>query len=149
VHVDRFDVVAFEPGPYPTADVEVECGSGTYVRTLAADLGGALGGCAHLAALRRTRVGSFTLAEARPLADIQADPDRAVLPLTTAMRDLERIDVDDEQARAVSHGVAFAAGALEVRGDGPYALVGPDGALLAVYETKGAAFRPAVVVVGS
>jgi tRNA pseudouridine55 synthase len=149
VHVDRFDVVAFEPGPYPSADVEVECGSGTYVRTLAADLGGALGGCAHLAALRRTRVGSFTLAEARPLADIQADPDRAVLPLTTAMRDLERIDVDDEQARAVSHGVAFAAGALEVRGDGPYALVGPDGALLAVYETKGAAFRPAVVVVGS
>ena len=45
----------------------VECGSGTYVRTLAADLGAALGGCAHLAELRRLRVGSFTLDEARPL----------------------------------------------------------------------------------
>ena len=100
------------------------------------------------AALRRTRVGSFTLAEARPLADIEADPPAAVLPLATAMRDLERVDVDDEQARAVSHGVSFAASALEVHGAGPYALVGPDGALLAVYDTRGAALRPAVVVVG-
>ena len=69
-----------------------------------------------------------------------------MLPLTDAMRDLERVDVDDEQARAVSHGVSFAAGALAVHGDGPYALVGPDGALLAVYDARGAALRPAVVV---
>ncbi len=111
VHVDRFDVVGFEPGPYPEADVEVECGSGTYVRSLAADLGVALGGFAHLGALRRTRVGSFTLAESRPLVDIEADPPAAVLPLTEAMRDLERVDVDAEQARAISHGVSFAASA--------------------------------------
>ena len=65
-----FDLVAFEPGPYPEADVEVECGSGTYIRSLAADLGVALGGCAHLKSLRRTRVGSFTLAESHPLAEI-------------------------------------------------------------------------------
>jgi tRNA pseudouridine55 synthase len=146
VHVDRFDVVAFEPGPYPIADVEVECGSGTYVRSLAADLGAALGGCAHLDRLRRTRVGSFTLAEAHPLDEIEADPRALVLPLADAMRDLERVHVDAEQARAVAHGVSFAAGALVVRGDGPFALVGPDGALLAVYETRGAALRPAVVV---
>ncbi len=146
VRVDRLDLVAFEAGPYPTADVEVECGSGTYVRTLAADLGGALGGCAHLSALRRTRVGSFTLDEARPLGDIEADPASAVLSLSTAMRDLERVDVDDEEAQAISHGVSFASGTLDVRGPGPYALVGPDGALLAVYDTRGAALRPAVVV---
>jgi tRNA pseudouridine55 synthase len=149
VHVDRFDVVAFEPGPYPAAGVEVECGSGTYVRSLAADLGTALGGCAHLAALRRTRVGSFTLADARTLDSIETDPAAAVLPLLTAMRDLERVDVDDEQARAVSHGMSFASGAVTVRGDGPYAVVGPGGELLAVYATRGAALRPAVVVVGA
>jgi tRNA pseudouridine55 synthase len=146
VHVDRFDVVGFEPGPYPEADVEVECGSGTYVRSLAADLGVALGGFAHLGALRRTRVGSFTLAESRPLVDIEADPLAAVLPLTEAMRDLERVDVDAEQARAISHGVSFAPSALTVQGEGPYALVGPDGDLLAVYDTRGAALRPAVVL---
>jgi tRNA pseudouridine55 synthase len=149
VHVDRFDLVGFEPGPYPEADVEVECGSGTYIRSLAADLGAALGGCAHLKSLRRTRVGSFTLAESHPLAEIEDDPDATVLPLTTAMRDLERVDVDAEQARAVSHGVSFASGALTVHGDGPYALVDPDGALLAVYDARGAAIRPAVVLVGA
>ena len=74
VHVDRFEVEDFEPGPYPEATVLVECGSGTYVRSLAADLGVALGGCAHLAPLRRLAIGSFTLAEAHPLDDIVARP---------------------------------------------------------------------------
>jgi tRNA pseudouridine55 synthase len=146
VHVDRFELVGFADGPYPHADVVVECGSGTYVRTLAADLGSALGGCAHLASLRRTRVGSFTLDEAHPLEAIEAASDDVVLPLADAMRDLERVDVDDEQARAVAHGMSFAAGALETAGDGPFAVVGRDGALLAVYETRRAALRPAVVV---
>src|SRR6185295_14754915 len=114
VHVDRFEVVGFEAGPYPEADVEVECGSGTYVRSLAADLGAALGGCAHLKSLRRTRVGTFALSESHPLDEIEADPPAMVLSLATAMRDLERVDVDEEQARAVSHGVSFAAGALAV-----------------------------------
>lgn len=146
VHVDRFEIESFEPGAYPTATFVVDCGSGTYVRTLAADLGAALGGCAHLAELRRSRVGSFTLDEARPLAGIETARDDAVLPLAVAMRDLERVDVDAEQARAVGHGVSFACGALEVRGAGPYALVGPDGSLLAVYDARGSALRPAVVV---
>ena len=115
----------------------MECGSGTYVRSLAADLGTALGGCAHLGSLRRTRVGSFTLAEARPLVDIEADPDAAVLPLTTAMRDLERVDVDDEQARAVSHGVSFAAGALDgARRAARTRSSVPTATLLAVYDTQ-------------
>ncbi len=146
VHVDRFEIEGFEPGAYPEATVVVECGSGTYIRSLAADLGAALGGCAHLADLRRVRVGSFTLDEARPLAEIAAAPGDAVLPLTTAMRDLERVDIDAEQERAVTHGVAFACGALPVRGPGPYALVGSEGGLLAVYEASGAAVKAAVVV---
>ena len=45
--------------------IEVECSSGTYVRSLAADLGAALGGGGHLRNLRRTAIGSFTVAEAR------------------------------------------------------------------------------------
>src|SRR5262249_14926560 len=85
VHVDRFEMTDFEPGSYPRADVVVDCGSGTYVRTLAADLGAALGGCAHLAALRRTRVGSFTLAEARSLDAVERDPDAALRPLLRAL----------------------------------------------------------------
>lgn len=150
VRVDRFDVEGFEPGPYPTATVVVECSSGTYVRTLAADLGAALGGCAHLASLRRLRVGSFTLDEAHTLEAVEADPDAVVLAPVDATRDLERVDLDAEAARAVAHGVTFPAPSLAPReepaGPGPFAMVGPDGALVAVYERRRSAVRPAVVL---
>jgi hypothetical protein len=62
------------------------------------------------------------------------------------MRDLERVDVDDEQVRAVRHGIAFPVGALGERGDGPFALVARDDDLVAVYERRGAACKPAVVM---
>src|SRR5439155_15671283 len=124
----------------------VECGSGTFVRSLAADVGLALGGSAHLAALRRLSVGSFTVEESHPLDEIAADPDGVALPLGTAMRDLERVDVDDEQARAARHGIAFPVGALGERGGGPYALVTAGEDLVAVYERRGAACKPAVVI---
>ncbi len=146
VHVDSLTIAAFEPGPYPLATIAVSCSSGTYVRTLAADLGAALGGCAHLESLRRTGVGSFTLREAHDLDGITDDPAGCVIAPAAAMRDLERVSVDDERARAVRHGATFTAGALPTEGDGPFAVVGPDGALLAVYERRGAGVKPAVVV---
>ena len=148
VRVERFDVEEFEPGAYPAATVLVECSSGTYVRSLAADLGTALGGCAHLQALRRLRVGSFTLDEAHPLDDVCADPARMVLSPAVAMRDLEPVVVGAEQAGAVAHGMAFHGGALGASADapGPFAVLDADGALLAVYERKGGAVKPAVVL---
>jgi len=148
VRIERLEVEAFEPGPYPTATVVVECSSGTYIRSLAADLGIRLGGVAHLAMLRRLRVGSFTLEEARTLDEIEADPDAAALPPVAAVRDLERIDVDLEQTRAVRHGVTFPAAVLagDQAGPGPFAVVGQDGELLAVYERRRAAVKPAVVL---
>jgi tRNA pseudouridine55 synthase len=146
VRVDAIDVEDFEPGPYPLARIVVACSSGTYIRTLAADLGVALGGCAHLESLRRTRVGSFTLEESHPLIEIEADPPAAVLAPSVAMRDLESVAVDEETARAVRHGATFTAGALSTAGDGPYAVVDADGMLLAVYERHGAGVKPSVVV---
>jgi tRNA pseudouridine55 synthase len=62
-------------------DFALECSKGTYVRVLAADLGEALGTVAHLETLRRTRVGSFAVEEATPLADLVAAPPGAPLPL--------------------------------------------------------------------
>ncbi|HEY8218379.1 MAG TPA: tRNA pseudouridine(55) synthase TruB [Acidimicrobiia bacterium] len=146
VHVAAFEVRAFEPGPYPSAEIRVACSAGTYVRSLAADLGAALGGCAHLERLRRARVGSFTLAEAHDLAAIAADPDAHLLAPLEAVRDLERVDVDAEQARAVRHGATFTGGALAVAGEGPFAVVDPGGELLAVYERRGPGLKPSVVV---
>jgi len=142
VTVHRFDVSA---GPEPgVLRVEVDCSSGTYVRTLAADLGAALGGGAHLRRLRRTAVGSFTVADARPLDALDAS---AVLPPAVAVRDYARVVVDPATAGAVGHGAMLDPGAGDWPGEGPWAVLDGDGELLAVYERRpdGRA-KPAVVL---
>ena len=148
VRIDRIEVEALEPGPYPVATIVVECGSGTYIRALAADLGAALGGFAHVGTLRRLSVGSFTLDEAHSLDAIEADPAGLLLAPLDAVRDLDPLAADDEIARAVAHGSVFPAAGLPVDPDapGPFAVVGPSGSLLAVYERRGGALKPAVVV---
>src|SRR4051812_14767805 len=146
VRIDRFELEGFEPGPFPRATVLVECSSGTYIRSLAADLGAALGGPAHLAALRRLRVGSFTIEESHPLDAIEADPASTVLTPVEAMRGLERGMVDADSARAVAHGSVFPIPPFATSGPGPYAVVDESGALLAVYEQRGAGVKAAVVL---
>jgi len=151
VTISRLDVEQFEPGPYPSATILVECSTGTYIRTLAADLGAAVGGPAHLAELRRIRSGAFGIDEARTLDAITADPTAAVLTPREAMRGLQPVEIDDELVRAVTHGSVFPDTAWQPRdlGAGPFAMVGPNGALVAVYERKGSALKPSVVLVGS
>jgi tRNA pseudouridine55 synthase len=148
VHISELVVEDFEPGVYPEATIRVACSSGTYIRTLAADIGAALGGCAHLGTLRRTRVGGFTLDDAFSLEQIEAGPDAMVRVPTDAVRDLECVVVDAERARAVAHGATFAAPALigERDGEGPFAVVDEAGALLAVYERRGGGVKPSVVL---
>lgn len=127
VTVYRFDVV---PTGDPTVvTCEVECSSGTYVRTLAADLGRALGGGAHLRTLRRVAIGSITVAEAVPLERIGPD---VVLSPADAMRDMASVSVDESERLLVGHGRPLARDERFV-GDGPWAIVDATGALLAVY----------------
>src|SRR5919112_239264 len=87
VTIERFGIVA---GPRPVGDcceveVEVDCSSGTYVRALARDLGELLGVGGHLSALRRTRVGVFTLEQALTLEVLAALADPIQLPLPQAI----------------------------------------------------------------
>jgi len=129
VTVDRFDVEPAETvGVYR---IWVDCSTGTYVRTLAADLGEALGGGAHLRKLRRTRVGSFGLSEAHPLESVSV---ACVLKPAQALRDLEQVEVDAEIGRLVSNGLALDKVAIGANGEGPWALIDRKGRLLAVYE---------------
>jgi tRNA pseudouridine55 synthase len=126
VTIHRFDVVDWaEPG---VLRIDVECSAGTYVRTLADDLGRLLGGGAHLRNLRRTHVGEFTIAEAAP-------PDECeLLPVATAVRSLAAVEVDTSTAALVANGRVLPAW----DGDGPWAVFDETGTLLAVYEP----FRP-------
>jgi tRNA pseudouridine55 synthase len=133
-----------DPGSFP---IEVECSSGTYIRSLAADLGTALGGGAHLRDLRRTAIGTFTVAEAAPL-DVLT-PDHLLTP-AQAMRDLTAVTVDDDLAGDVRHGKVLSFERLGVTGSGPWAVVGADGSLLAVYEPhRDATVKPGVVLLGA
>ena len=61
--------------------LEIECSKGTYIRTLCADIGEALGCGGCMSALRRTRAGKFTIAQAHTLEEIRSDPEGCVLPL--------------------------------------------------------------------
>jgi tRNA pseudouridine55 synthase len=130
VEVTRFDVFPVEADP-GVLRIEVDCSTGTYVRSLAADLGAALGGGAHLRNLRRTRVGSFGLAEAQRLELLT--PAHVLTP-AQALRDMPQVEVGSEVTRLVSHGLALDKVALGATGEGPWAILDRSGRLLAVYE---------------
>jgi tRNA pseudouridine55 synthase len=142
VTVHRFTVTPV-PGEAGVYRAEVDCSSGTYIRTLAADVGHALGGGAHLRNLRRTAIGSFDLAAARPLQQV------ALLPPREALRDYPSVVVDGDVRAAVHHGKVLEATDLGLDADapGPWAVLDAEGDLLAVYERhKGTTVKPAVVL---
>ena len=139
VTVHRFEVepIADRPGVWRC---EVDCSSGTYVRTLAADVGTALGGGAHLGSLRRTAVGGFTLDDA---GTIEAP---VLLPMFAAVQHLAMVVVGAETAIAVGHGRVLSTEALGATGDGPWAVVDGDHTLLAVYQAHERGAKPSVVI---
>ncbi len=144
VTVTRFEIS-------PTTDplvwtAAIDCSSGTYVRTLAADLGRSLGGGAHLIGLRRTAVGPFLLDEAHDLDHV------TLLDPVEGVRHLGRIEVDDETAGWVRHGRVLSAAelgtSLPPSGEPePWAVLDQRGRLLAVYERRDAErIKPAIVL---
>lgn len=145
VTIHAFDVGApVGEGVFP---IEVTCSSGTYIRTLAADVGAALGGGAHLRNLRRTRAGSFDVADAHRIDEV--DPERDVLTPAQALRDLPTVVVDVPTAVDVGHGKPLARSHLGIPEDhdGPWAVESQDGVLLAVYGPhREGTVKPEVVV---
>lgn len=142
VEVFRFEV--FETGESDCYRVLVECSSGTYVRVLAADLGSRLGGGAHLRALRRVSIGSFSDAEALALEAVA--PER-VRPLEELVRDLPGAVAGPGLAEALGHGRSVERLALGVVGDGPWAVLDESARLVAICGPVGLErARPVVVV---
>lgn len=146
LRIDRFDIESMTDGDFPDATVIVDCTSGTYIRSLAADVGTALGGCAHLSSLRRLRVGEFTIDDATPLETLVADPQPYVHTPAAAMRALAVVNVDDEVRAAIANGKVFDRQQVPVEGDGPFAMIDTAGNLVAVYERNGERLKPSVVL---
>jgi len=141
VTVRRFEV---EPGGDPLVwRATVECSSGTYVRVLAADLGRALGGGAHLSALRRTAVGPFTIEEAHGIEDA------TILDPSEIGRVLESVTVDAATAEVVRNGMVLERTRLGLTdsAEGPWAVLDPTGRLIAVYqEHRNSTVKPSYVL---
>ncbi len=142
VEVYRFEVA---PGGAPgRLRIEVDCSSGTYVRTLAADLGSALGGGAHLTALHRSAVGPFRDLDCVGLDELEA---ASVGPAARLVVSLESLAAGTELAAALRLGKVLDRSALGAGGDGPWAVLDPAGELVAVCEPAGEAkVKPSVVL---
>lgn len=144
VTVSRLDLTGWHPvdDAVLDLDIEVECGSGTYVRALARDLGSALGVGGHLTALRRTRVGRFGIDEAVTLEALEAGVE--VMPMEVAAgRLLPLHTLDDDAAGRVMHGNPVK---LEISDEARCGLLAPDGRLLAVAVGRNGLARPEVVL---
>ena len=160
VRVSEFEIFVDEnedslkPNGDGTCDVRarVVCSAGTYVRALAESVGENLNTGAHLAALRRTRAGEFSLERAVSLEELPKLVEAGIeflLPLETALPQLPSAHLTAEEARRVRHGAAVASGDRAVGEDGAQvALFDEQGGLLAVgtYDARASTLRPRVML---
>jgi len=158
-HIERIDLLSFRP---PLVEIEVRCGKGTYIRTLADDLGRRLGCGGHLTALRRTAIGPFHVEEAVSLERLEAafaeDAWRELLlPLDYGLGHIPAVYLDMEAEKDARHGCPLAADlpALErLRGsaDGQRCRAyGEDGSFVGILSYDGAAalWRPQKVFISA
>jgi tRNA pseudouridine55 synthase len=145
VVIHSLELLAYEP---PLLSLRVACSSGTYIRALAHDLGEVLGCGGHVAGLRRTAVGEFTLAEALSLDELTPENWQTYLrPPETAVRHLPRLDVDAEEARRLVLGQRLPADPARLAG--PFGRTfGPDGRFLGVVAVVGDVWQPKKMMVG-
>jgi tRNA pseudouridine55 synthase len=140
VRILELDLVAFRS---PLLEIRVRCSKGTYVRTLAEDIGAALGTGAHLAALRRTGSGRFQVAEAVALDALEAmSPEgrRArLLPVGSLLSQLPRIELDATGEAKLRNGQTLQMPALP---EGVSAVFGPGGGLIGLGRAESGTLRP-------
>ena len=141
VRVDEIELMSFDGGARARATLRVRCSRGTYIRSLVADIGEALGVGAHVAALRRTKVGRLSETEAIPVSSVTPE---ALLPMERAVDGYPRRTVDEAGARALVHGKPLEPGGF----DGVYAVYGPDGLLAMAEDREGEARSLCVLTQG-
>jgi tRNA pseudouridine55 synthase len=132
----------------------VRCSKGTYVRTLAEDIGNALGCGAHLTALRREAAGSLDLRGAHTIADLERMPpekrDQALRPVDALIMNLPQIRLADAEAARLRLGQRIALAGLEVATEypqGPIRAYGEGDDFIGLVEAREGAMRPLRLVV--
>lgn len=134
VRIDRIAVIRYE---WPHLELEVDCGSGTYIRSIARDIGESLGCGGLVDVLVRTRIGPFTLDGAVALDDLTAGSLPGLIrPPVEAAAGLPRLALDPGQVAAIAAGRRLAAGPEVLAGlpPGSIALIDGDGRLVGLAE---------------
>ena len=141
IHIDHIELIDFSPGEVATATLEVACGKGTYIRTLCADVGAAMGVGGHMATLRRTRVGAFSIEAATPLAELTEDnlPGRLVSPADALDKLPARRAETEADAEAIRHGRALPS---DLPPETVARILDAQGALLALGRADGEQLHP-------
>jgi tRNA pseudouridine55 synthase len=139
VIIESLALTNWEP-PFFTLDIV--CGSGTYIRSMAHDVGVALGVCAHLADLRRTRSGAFMVDDAVNLDDLlhADDPLQWLTPAAAAMRAFPAVRLSPADVEDIRHG-------RPIHSDSPVTesvgiAIAPDGRMVAILTLEGGLARP-------
>lgn len=146
VTVHRLELADFRPELHPEASLVVTCSAGTYVRTLAHDIGAALGVGGSLTALRRTVNGPFTVDDAVGLDELRSAAetghvDQLLLSPREAVRGLPAVEVSDpDQLLALTHGKPAPA-----RGQEGVYVIGSGPRLVGIYRDAGGRCRPELV----
>ena len=141
VTIHEVRMINFEPGARATAMIDVHCGKGTYVRSLAEMLGDRVGNCAHASFVLRTQVGPMGLQEAVTLEELEeaAQAQRlaeVAVPVRVALAGYRHITISAEQARRLEAGTPVPMANLGRLGD-VVAVWGPDGAFVGMGEVRG------------
>ncbi len=138
VTIHALELVRFEP---PEAEISVQCSAGTYVRTLAADLGETLGCGAHLASLQRLSSGPFHIADAVTLETLETAVEEGrledlLIPPQEAL-DYPGEELSEVAAERVMSGGEISPGTPRPAKPGTrYSALGPDGQLIAILEAR-------------
>ena len=141
VTVYEFEILAVSKGATPDVSFRVVCGKGTYVRSLANDLAGSLGGFAHLVSLRRTTTGGASVDDAIGL-DALADWRDHLLGPNEVLSDRPEVLVDEPTARDLRNGIRFESPDLP---EGWFRVCDPDGVFVAMCESRDGIAVPTVV----
>lgn len=130
VRIDRIDLLSFD---WPRLALEIACGGGTYIRSIARDIGEDLGCGGLVEVLERTRIGSFTIEAAHDPTALTPERVRDWLqPMRDALDGLPQIIVSDEQANRLARGMSIEA--AEPTPAGPVALLSTGGEVVALAE---------------
>ena len=117
VRVDSFELIGGREGVYEFA---IECGGGTYIRSLARDVAEALGTCAYMSALTRTQSGPFTAESAVTPDEFRLAPEKHIIPAEFALGGLKKVALDENALKRMLNGIPAAATDIA---EGEYAAV--------------------------